>query len=98
MVKDHLHPELEVLGAVLTLFDRRVKVAHDVIKDVREHFPGKVFDTVIPRNIRLAEAPSYGKNIFEYDDESQGAQTYQAFAVEVHNVVHELINQQTPQT
>jgi chromosome partitioning protein len=98
LVKEHLHPELEVLGAVLTLFDRRVKVAHDVIKEVREHFPGKVFETVIPRNIRLAEAPSYGKNIFEYDDASQGAQTYQSFAQEVHDTVKNLINQQTPQT
>jgi len=97
LVREHLHPSLEVLGAVLTLFDRRVKVAHDVIKEVREHFPGKVFDTVIPRNIRLAEAPSYGKNIFEYDDTSQGALTYQSFAAEVHQLASELINQQTPQ-
>jgi chromosome partitioning protein len=94
LVKEHLHPDLEVLGAVLTLFDRRVKVAHDVVKEVREHFPGHVFDTVIPRNIRLAEAPSYGKNIFEYDDESQGAQTYQLFADEVHRSATELINPQ----
>jgi len=98
LVKEHLHPDLEVLGAVLTLFDRRVKVAHDVIKEVREHFPGKVFDTVIPRNIRLAEAPSYGKNIFEYDEVSQGAQTYHMLAEELHKTVNELINQQTPQT
>jgi chromosome partitioning protein len=97
LVKEHLHPDLEVLGAVLTLFDRRVKVAHDVVKEVREHFPGRVFDTVIPRNIRLAEAPSYGKNIFEYDDESQGAQTYKLFADEVHRFAADLINQQTPQ-
>jgi len=97
LVKEHLHPNLEVLGAVLTLFDRRVKVAHDVVREVREHFPGRVFDTVIPRNIRLAEAPSYGKNIFEYDDESQGAQTYRLFAAEVHRFATELINQQTPQ-
>lgn len=97
LVKENLHPDLEVLGAVLTLFDRRVKVAHDVVREVREHFPGRVFDTVIPRNIRLAEAPSYGKSIFEYDDESQGAQTYRLFADEVHNFATELINQQTPQ-
>lgn len=97
LVKEHLHPNLDVLGAVLTLFDRRVKVAHDVIKEVREHFPGHVFETVIPRNIRLAEAPSYGKNIFEYDDESQGAQTYQQLASEVHNLATEIINQQIQQ-
>jgi len=97
LVKEHLHPELDVLGAVLTLFDRRVKVAHDVIKEVREHFPGHVFETVIPRNIRLAEAPSYGKSIFEYDDQSQGAQTYQQFAAEVHNKATEFINQQIQQ-
>jgi chromosome partitioning protein len=97
LVKERLHPDLEVLGAVLTLFDRRVKVAHDVVREVREHFPGRVFDTVIPRNIRLAEAPSYGKNIFEYDDESQGAQTYRLFADEVHRSAADLINQQTPQ-
>jgi len=98
LVKENLHPNLEVLGAVLTLFDRRVKVAHDVVKEVRENFPGHVFETVIPRNIRLAEAPSYGRSIFEYDETSQGAQTYQQLATEIHNYVSQIINQQIQQT
>lgn len=93
LVKEHLHPQLDILGAVLTLFDRRVRVSHDVIREVREHFPGHVFETVIPRNIRLAEAPSYGKNIFEYDDESLGAQMYNKFAEEVHIMSNKTINQ-----
>ena len=93
LVKTHLHPTLNVFGAVLTMFDRRVKVAHEVVREVREHFPGHVFATVVPRNIRLAEAPSYGKTIFAYDANSAGAQAYQALADEVHARASALIRQ-----
>ena len=84
LVRDRLHLELDLLGAVLTMFDRRIKVAHEVVKEVREHFPGHVFNTVIPRSVRLAEAPSYGRTIFEYDARSPGARAYEEFAEEVH--------------
>lgn len=87
LVRDHLHPQLDVLGAVLTMVDKRVKVAHDVIREVREHFPGHVFETVIPRSVRLTEAPSYGQTIFAYDERSQGARAYEEFAREVHERV-----------
>ncbi len=92
LVQENLHPDLKIIGVVLTLFDRRVKVAHDVVKEVREHFPGHVFGTIVPRNIRLAEAPSFGKNIFDYDPNSFGAAAYRELAVELDR---EAINQVT---
>lgn len=83
LVREGPHPQLEILGAVLTLFDRRVRVAHDVVREVREHFPGHVFQTVVPRNVRLAEAPSYGQSIFDYDADSAGAHAYAELTREV---------------
>lgn len=93
LVKAHLHPTLDLLGAVVTMFDRRVKVAHEVVREVREHFPGHVFSAVIPRSVRLSEAPSYGKTIFDYDQASAGAQAYTTLAQEVHARVLELSRQ-----
>lgn len=83
LVRDNLHPRLEILGAVLTMFDRRLKVAHDVVREVREHFPGHVFETVVPRSVRLAEAPSHGQTIAAYDPSSPGAAAYAQLATEV---------------
>ncbi len=90
LVRNHLHPHLEILGAVLTMFDRRITVAHDVVREVREHFPGHVFPTVVPRSVRLAEAPSYGQTIFAYDENSPGALAYARLGEEVHTRVQEL--------
>ncbi|MES2522396.1 MAG: AAA family ATPase [Gemmatimonadota bacterium] len=82
-VQDSLNPDLEVDNVLLTMFDNRLNLSKQVASDAREHFGEKVFDTVIPRNIRLAEAPSFGKPIVVYDIGSVGAQAYMAVAREL---------------
>ncbi|HEX7240231.1 MAG TPA: ParA family protein [Longimicrobiaceae bacterium] len=83
MVRQHLNPELRLEGVVLTLFDQRLKLARQVAEDARKHFQGQVFRTVIPRNVSLAEAPSFGKPALEYAITSPGAQSYLALAQEL---------------
>jgi chromosome partitioning protein len=83
LVKQHLQPQLEVLGAVLTMFDRRNRLSEQVLEDIYQHFPHRVFRSVIPRNVRLAEAPSHGKPISEYDEHSRGSRAYQKLAREL---------------
>jgi len=83
LVKENLQPDLKIMGAVLTMFDKRNRLSYQVVREVRDHFPGKVFDTVIPRSVRLAEAPSYGKSIFDFDVFSKGARSYKNLAAEV---------------
>jgi chromosome partitioning protein len=83
LVKTHLHPQLEVLGAVLTMFDKRNKLSEAVFRDVYQYFPNKVFRSVIPRNVRLAEAPSHGQPISLYDPHSKGARAYAKLAKEI---------------
>ncbi len=82
-IRSSYNPKLDVLGILLTMFDSRTKLSQEVEDNVRKHFGKKVFWTVIPRNIRLAEAPSYGKTIFDYAPSSQGAATYKRLAEEV---------------
>jgi len=82
-VKNGMNPELDVEGVVLTMFDPRNNLAHQVATDVREFFGPKVYDTVIPRNVRLSESPSHGKPILLYDIESRGCQSYLALAREL---------------
>ena len=82
-VRASLNEELHILGILLTMFDNRTKLSQQVEENVRGHFAHDVFRTVIPRNVRLAEAPSYGTPIFEYAATSQGALAYQALAEEV---------------
>ena len=82
-VKSALFPELKVRGVVLTMFDNRTNLANDVVKEVSKHFPSQVFKSIIPRNIRLAEAPSYGLPISEYAPTSVGAIAYEALAKEL---------------
>jgi chromosome partitioning protein len=82
-VKSALFPELIVRGVVLTMFDNRTNLANDVVKEVSKHFPNQVFKSIIPRNIRLAEAPSYGLPISEYAPTSVGAIAYEALAKEL---------------
>ena len=82
-VKEDINPELEILGAVLTLYDRRTLISRDVAAKVKSEFRGRVFTTVIPVNVRLAEAPSYHKSIFEYDSECNGARAYRELAQEI---------------
>ncbi len=82
-VKGSLNPDLEVLGILLTMFDTRTKLSQEVEENVRKHFGDLVFWSVIPRNVRLAEAPSYAQSIFEYAATSQGAAAYRRLSEEV---------------
>lgn len=82
-VRAALYPELRVRGVVLTMFDRRTNLANDVVTEVNRHFPELVFKAVIPRSIRLAEAPSYGLPISAYAPDSVGAKAYDALAQEI---------------
>ena len=82
MVKKRINPSLEIFGVALTMFDGRTNFSTQVAQEVRKHFPGKVFATVVPRNIRLAEAPSHGLPVTVYDKHSRGAQAYKAMAEE----------------
>lgn len=83
MVKKRINPTLEIFGVALTMFDGRTNFSTQVAQEVRRHFPGKVFATVIPRNIRLAEAPSHGLPVTVYDRSSRGACAYRDMAKEV---------------
>lgn len=83
MVKESLNPGLEIEGILLTMYDSRLNLAHQVGDDLRQHFPDKVYKTVINRSVRLAEAPSHGKPVITYDIGSPGAQAYLALAREV---------------
>lgn len=82
-VRSALFPELSVRGVVLTMFDNRTNLSTDVVKEVNKHFPNQVFKSIIPRNVRLAEAPSYGLPISEYAPGSVGALAYEALAKEL---------------
>ena len=82
-VKRKLNPRLEIFGVALTMFDGRTNFSTQVAQEVRRHFPGKVFTTVIPRNIRLAEAPSHGIPVTYYDRSSRGSLAYNAMAQEI---------------
>ena len=83
MVKKRINPALEIFGVVLTMFDGRTNFSTQVAQEVRRHFPGKVFATVVPRNIRLAEAPSHGLPVTVYDRSSRGSHAYKDLAAEV---------------
>jgi chromosome partitioning protein len=87
MVRQGLNPGLDLLGVVMTMYDNRTQLSQQVKKEVEEHFGDKVFDVVIPRNVRLAEAPSYGKAIFDHDRWSKGAKAYKNLGKEVHKRV-----------
>ena len=82
IVKRALNPRLELEGVLLTMYDGRTNLAIQVAEEVKRYFPGKVYATVIPRNVRLSEAPSHGKPINAYDRGCRGAVAYDAFARE----------------
>lgn len=82
-VRQGLNPSLELLGVVLTMFDKRTSLSEQVMSELQNHFGDKLFKTIIPRNVRLAEAPSFGKTIFEHDKWSKGARAYKLLAKEV---------------
>jgi chromosome partitioning protein len=83
LIQRELNPRLTVAGMLLTMHDSRTKLAQDVEREVREHFPALVFDTVIPRNVRLGEAPSFGRPVIHHDPHCPGSEAYFALAKEV---------------
>jgi chromosome partitioning protein len=83
IVKNKLNPDLYIAGAILTMFDSRTRLASEVVREVRNFFPDETFQTVINRNVRLSEAPSFGQAILDYDPHSPGAVAYRALAEEV---------------
>lgn len=83
LIKKNLNPQLHIEGIVLTMFDMRNNLSHQVVTEIKNHFGDKVFNAIIPRNVRLSEAPSHGQSIFEYDAKSVGAIRYLELAKEV---------------
>lgn len=83
IIKKKLNPQLKIEGILLTMFDTRNNLSHQVVQEIQTHFKDKVFSAVIPRNVRLSEAPSHGVSIFEYDDKSIGAKKYLELATEL---------------
>jgi len=83
LIRRELNPGLELAGAVITMHDERTRLAQDVERELRDHFPGRVFETVIPRSIRVAEAPSYGEPVTDHDPSSPGSVAYKALAEEL---------------
>lgn len=82
-VRKVLNPTLEIGGIVLTMFDARNRLSHEIAREVNRHFPDKLFQSVIPRNVRLSESPSHGLSVIEYDGKSAGAEAYRALAAEL---------------
>lgn len=83
LIRENLQPDLKIMGALLTMYDKRNRLARQVIKEVQDHFPGHVFDSIIPRSVRLAEAPGFGKSILSFDAFSKGARAYKNLAKEI---------------
>ena len=83
LVQKHFNNQLKIEGVLLTMLDRRTNLGYEVVEEVKKYFHEKVYETIIPRNVRLSEAPSYGLSIVDYDRQSLGAQTYRELAKEV---------------
>lgn len=91
LVKENLKPELSVLGAVVTMYDKRNKLSGLVLNELNQHFPNRVFRTIVPRNVRLTESPSFGQTILSYDPKSPGGKAYEELAreiIELENLVY----------
>lgn len=82
LVKRGLNPQLEIEGVILSMFDGRTNLSIQVVEEVKKYFKGKVYTTIIPRNVRLAEAPSHGLSVIDYDAKSKGAEAYTELAEE----------------
>jgi len=82
MIQESIKPELQIMGAMITMFDPRTKLANQVLEELYKYFPEKIFRSVIPRSVRLAEAPSFGQSILHYDPESKAAKAYERLARE----------------
>ena len=92
LVKENLKPDLKILGAVVTMYDKRNKLSGQVLNELKQHFPHKIFNSIVPRNVRLTEAPSFGQSILSYDASSIGARAYEELAREilaVENITHQ---------
>lgn len=83
LIRSNLRPTLQVLGAIITMYEGRLRLANDVLEELHKHFPDHVFRSVIPRNVRLAEAPSHGQTIVTYDPDSKGARAYEKLTREL---------------
>jgi len=83
LVQNNLKPELGIMGAVITMFDKRNKLSESVMEELYKYFPNRIFRSVIPRTVRLAEAPSYGRSILHYDPKSKGGKAYENLAREI---------------
>lgn len=83
LIQEHLKPNLAVLGAVITMFDKRTRLSEDVMNELYKYFPNNIFRSVIPRTVRLAEAPSFGKTILQYEPTGKGAKAYEKLAREI---------------
>lgn len=83
LVRENLQPNLKIMGALLTMYDKRNRLSRQVVKEIQDHFPGHVFDSIVPRSVRLAEAPGFGKSILSFDSFSRGARSYKNLAREV---------------
>ena len=83
LIRDNLNPGLEILGMLMTMFDARTNLSQQVVEEVRSHYPTLIFKSIIPRSVRMSEAPSYGQSILDYDAGSKGALAYRALADEV---------------
>ncbi len=83
LVRNNLNPHLGIRGLLMTMYDRRTNISREVVEEVRKHFAGRVFETIIPRNVRLSEAPSHGETILSYDPQSTGGLAYRALAQEL---------------
>jgi chromosome partitioning protein len=92
LIKENLKPELDVLGVVLTMYDSRNRLANDVLRELYNYFPDKIFRSVIPRSVRLSEAPSHGKSILHYDQNSKGAKAYERLAKELVYMTEKEVN------
>ena len=89
-IREHLNPQLQIAGILLTMFDKRTNLSHQVAEDAEAHFKELVYNTIIPRNVRLGESPSFGKPILMYDAASIGSKSYFALAREV--IAHQRVN------
>ncbi|MCB0419595.1 MAG: ParA family protein [Bdellovibrionales bacterium] len=98
IIKKNLNPELRIQGIVLTMFDRRNNLSHQVVSEIQTHFGSKVFNAIIPRNVRLSEAPSHGQSIFSYDNKSIGAKKYLELAKELDKKVYPKTEKNQPTT
>lgn len=96
LIKKNLNPELKIEGIVLTMFDTRNNLSHQVVSEIQAHFKDKVFKAIIPRNVRLSEAPSHGLSIFQYDDKSIGAEKYRELAAELDTRVNGVLSPAPP--